>query len=334
MKPLRPLHQTISFFKMKVFNHLRELSSVRGPLVIAAGVFDGLHLGHQAVLQGARNAAQAAGGTAVALTFDPHPSKILRPEKPVRLLASTRHKLRLMEESGLEAVLVLPFDKAFAAVEAEDFLRHLASCAPQLSQVCVGQGWRFGHERRGDAELLRWMGQELGFKTSEVESVQMDGTTVSSTRIRKLVELGALSDACRLLGRNYSIFGTVVRGDGLGRQLGFPTANVSAPNEQFPPDGVYSVRVRTVRAVWTGVANIGRRPTLKAAGERVFEIHIVGFDGDLYGQELEAEFLRFLRPEEKFPGVAALREQIAKDVQSVIQETGGFSAPDLRAGDA
>lgn len=307
---------------MKVFTDLSELASVKGPLVIAAGVFDGMHPGHQAVLKCALDAARSAGGTAVALTFDPHPSKILRPDNAARLLTSTRHKLRLMEDFGMSAVLVIPFDKAFASVEAEDFLRRLSASAPQLVRICVGKGWRFGHERRGDAALLRKMGQELGFETSEVEPVQIDGTTVSSTLIRKLVESGDLAGVRRYLGRNYSVLGTVMPGDGLGRQLGFPTANLAAHNEQFPPDGVYSVRVRTGAADLTGVANIGTRPTVKSGGERLLEIHLIGYDGDLYGQDLEAEFLRFLRPEKKFPGVDALRAQIAIDVRSANQPAG------------
>lgn len=299
---------------MNAFGDTDTLASIPGPLVIAAGVFDGVHRGHQAVLQCALDAARVAGGTATALTFDPHPSKILRPENAARLLTSTRHKLRLMENFGMAAVLVIPFDRAFASVEAEDFLRRLAASAPQLVRICVGKGWRFGHERRGDAALLGRMGLELGFETSEVESVQIDGTTVSSSLIRKLVEGGDLAGARRFLGRNYSVLGTVIPGDGLGKQLGFPTANLAAHNEQFPPDGVYCARVRTGAANLPGVANIGTRPTVKTAGERLLEIHLIGFDGDLYGQDLEVEFLRFLRTEKKFPDVDALRGQIALDV--------------------
>ena len=307
---------------MKVFANLDELASVQGPLVIAAGVFDGMHPGHRAVLKCALDAARNVGGTAVALTFDPHPSKILRPENAARLLTSTRHKLRLMEDCGITAVLVIPFDKAFASVEAAEFLRRLVSSAPQLVRICVGKGWRFGHARRGDAALLREMGEELGFATSEVGSVQIDGITVSSTLIRKLVESGDLAGVRRFLGRNYSVLGTVMPGDGLGKQLGFATANLAAHNEQFPPDGVYSVRVRTDAATLSGVANIGTRPTVKTAGERLLEIHLIGFDGDLYGQDIEAEFLRFLRPEKKFADRDALRAQIAIDVRSASQEQG------------
>jgi riboflavin kinase/FMN adenylyltransferase len=301
---------------MNVFRDMDGLASLPGPLVVAAGVFDGMHPGHRAVLQSALNSEKAAGGTAVALTFDPHPSKILRPHNAARLLTSTRHKLRLMEELGISAVLVVPFDKDFAAVEAEDFLRQLGSSARNLVRICVGQGWRFGHARRGDADMLRRVGPELGFETTEVEPVQIGGATVSSTLIRQAVESGDLETARCLLGRRYSVLGTVMPGDGLGKKLGFPTANLAAHNEQFPPDGVYSVQVHLGGRVVPGVANIGSRPTVKTAGDRLLEVHLIGYSGDLYGQDIEAEFLRFLRPEKKFSDVAALRAQIALDVRA------------------
>ncbi len=299
---------------MRSLHQITELASIPGPLVVAAGVFDGMHPGHQAVLRAALDAAKAVNGTAVALTFDPHPSKILRPQSAARLLTSTRHKLRLMEDFGISTVLVIPFDKEFAAVEAEDFLRQLAASASGLVRICVGRGWKFGHARRGDADLLRSLGPELGFETTEVEPVAIDGVMVSSTLIRRAVEAGEFETARRLLGRNYSVLGTVMQGDGLGRKLGFPTANLAAHNEQFPPDGVYAVRVHSTAGTIPGVANIGSRPTVKTAGERLLEVHLFDFTGDLYGQDIEAEFLRFLRPEKAFPSVDALREQIARDV--------------------
>jgi len=301
---------------MNVLSNMDGLASVPGPLVVAAGVFDGMHPGHQAVLRSALDSARAAGGTAVALTFDPHPSKILRPENAARLLTSTRHKLQLIGEFGIPDVLVVPFDESFAAVEAEDFLRQLCSSARSLVRICVGKGWRFGHARRGDAEMLRRLGPELGFETTEVEPLQIDGTTVSSTLIRQAVESGDLETACRFLGRDYSVLGTVIPGDGLGKTLGFPTANLAAHNEQFPPDGVYAVRVLTGSQAVPGVANIGTRPTTKTNGERLLEVHLIDFSGDLYGRDIEAEFLRFLRPEKKFPDLDALRAQIALDVRS------------------
>ena len=195
-------------------------------------------------------------------------------------------------------------------------MRQLCSSARSLVRICVGKGWRFGHARSGDAEMLRRLGPELGFETTEVEPVTAGGTMVSSTLIRQTVESGDLAAARRFLGRDYSVLGTVIPGDGLGKTLGFPTANLAAHNEQFPPDGVYAVSVLTGSQTVSGVANIGTRPTTKTDGERLLEVHLIGFSGDLYGRDIEAKFLRFLRPEKKFPDLDALRAQIALDVRS------------------
>jgi len=301
---------------MNIFNSMDGLASVPGPLVLAAGVFDGMHHGHQAVLKMALDMAHETGGSAAVLTFDPHPSKILRPEYCSRLLTSTPHKLALMQDLGLRHVLVIPFDKDFAAIEAEDFLRRLSAAALSLRRICVGQGWKFGRAQRGDANLLHALGPGLGFDTTEVPPVVIGGTLVSSTRIRNAIESGDLDQAELLLGRRYSILGTVRRGEGLGRQLGFPTANLSAHNEQFPPDGVYAVRVRVGNARFQGVANIGVRPTVQSAGERLLEVHLLDYSENLYGHDIEAEFVRFLRPEKKFSGLDSLCAQIVSDAVS------------------
>ena len=299
---------------MRVLRSIEELSSVGGPVAIAAGVFDGVHLGHQAVLGSALDAARDMGGTAVALTFDPHPSRILRPQKAPRLLTSTVHKLRLIEEVGFENILVVSFDHLFAEVEAEEFIRRLVVAARPLARICVGQGWVFGRARRGDGDLLRRMGAENGFQTTEVLPVQVDGTVVSSTLIRASVESGDLDAAGRMLGRKHAILGTVQHGDEIGRTLGFPTANLSAHNEQFPPDGVYAVKVHLDGMTISAVANIGSRPTVSNSGQRLLEVHLIDFSGDLYGRDIEAVFVRFLRPEKKFTSLEALKSGIAADI--------------------
>ena len=301
---------------MNVFGGMDALGAIPAPLSIAAGVFDGMHLGHRAVLGAALDAAQKSGGSAVALTFDPHPSKILRPEQASRLLTSTAHKLDLMRRMGVRHALVIPFDKYFAEIEAEDFARSLVRAAPGLKTICVGEGWKFGRARRGDVNLLRAIGAEAGFETTEVGQVSVGGLIVSSTRIRQAVETGDLATAEILLGRKYSVLGTVKKGDGLGAKLGFPTANLAAHNEQFPPDGVYATNVLIEGTLSPGVANIGTRPTVASSGERLMEVHVFGFSGDLYGTDIEAEFVRFLRPEKKFSGTDALREQIAADAEA------------------
>lgn len=296
---------------------ISDLASIPGPIFLAIGVFDGVHLGHQAVIQRALREARLRGGSAVAVTFDPHPARILRPEKAPHLLTSTPHKLRLIDELGIQHTLVLPFTREFADTEPEHFLRALAAACP-LREICVGHEWCFGRNRAGNLELMAKVGQQLGFDEVGVPAVCIDGEVVSSTSIRRLIEAGDLAKAARLLGRPYAILGTVVRGQQLGRELGFPTANMAAHNEQFPPNGVYVVEVRHksfADGPRSGVANIGVRPTLiNTAGERLLEVHLLDFAGTLYGEDLEITFTRFLRPEQKFASLDALRAQIAADV--------------------
>ncbi len=299
---------------MEILRSIAELERISGPVVLSIGVFDGVHPGHRAVLGRAAADAAAAGGSAVALTFDPHPARFLRPGAAPRLLTSTAHKARLIEEFGMPNLLIVPFDAEFAAQSPEAFIRRLASAARPLRQICVGENWTFGKGRAGNVALLRALGKEMGFTVAEVPAVKIDGAAVSSTRVREAVERGDLDAARRLLGRDYTILGTVEPGDRLGRTIGFPTANLRAHNEQFPPDGVYAVRVSAEGENWRGVANVGYRPTVASgAPERKLEVHLFDFSGDLYDRDLDVDFVCFLRGEKKFDGLDALKAQIAAD---------------------
>lgn len=299
---------------MEILRSIGELNRVRGPVILSIGVFDGIHLGHQAVLHRALTDAKSVGGTPVALTFEPHPMRVLRPGRAPRLLTSGAHKARLIEAEGFPYLLVVPFDLEFAAQPPEAFIHGLATAGRPLRQICVGENWAFGAKRAGNVELLRELGAGLGFSVAEVGAVQVDGATVSSTRIREAVERGDLDAARRFLGRDYTILGTVEAGARLGRTIGFPTANLRAHNEQFPPDGVYAVRVAIDGRTWNGVANIGYRPTVSTSEiERRLEVHLFDFAGDLYGRDLDVDFIRFLRGERKFDGLDALKAQIASD---------------------
>jgi riboflavin kinase / FMN adenylyltransferase len=295
---------------------ISELSSVPGPVFLAIGVFDGVHLGHRAVIQRALDDAHAAGGSAVVATFDPHPARILRPEKAPHLLTSTAHKLRIIRSLGVEHLLVLPFTREFAATDPADFVRALAG-ACSLREVCVGHEWAFGKNRAGNLALLDRLGHELGFDEVGVPAVRIGDEVVSSTVIRAAIEGGDLGKAARLLGRDYSILGTVIKGAQLGRQLGFPTANLAAHNEQFPPNGVYAVDVNRDGRTLRGVANIGVRPTIEnSTGERLLEVHVLDFNDELYGEDIEVDFRRFIRTEQRFPNIDALRAQIAADAEA------------------
>jgi riboflavin kinase/FMN adenylyltransferase len=300
---------------MRILRSIPELAEVPGPVFLAIGVFDGVHRGHQAVIGTAVRDASEAGGTAVVVTFDPHPMRVLRPNESPRLLTATQHKIALIRELGVSHLLVLTFDRDFASTAPEDFVRQLAAAAQPLREICVGQEWSFGKNRAGNLALLQKLGEELNFNVIGVEPVTSNSTIISSTAIRKAVEEGDLASASRMLGRDYTILGTVEEGQHLGRSLGFPTANLSAHSEQFPPNGVYAAEGSLDGKVYRGVVNLGVRPTVSgAAPQRVLEFHLFDFNRDLYGEDVELKFLSYLRPEKKFENLAALRDQITRDV--------------------
>ena len=302
----------------RVLRSISELADIAGPVVIAAGVFDGFHLGHRAVIDRTIAGARAAGGTPVVATFDPHPAAVLRPQSAPPLLTSTRHKIRLLADAGIAHVLVLGFDAAFAAQPPEIFIQALADACRPLREICVGEDWAFGKDRAGNLSLLTVLGKKLSFTATGHLPVIVDGKAVSSTAIRAAVESGALAEAARLLGREFSVLGTVIEGRRLGRTLGFPTANVRPESEQLPPNGVYAVRVLVDGKSHAGIANVGVRPTVSNEGvQRLVEVHLFDFSGDLYDCDIEVFFGRFVRPEQKFPDLDALRAQITSDVASV-----------------
>jgi riboflavin kinase/FMN adenylyltransferase len=300
---------------MEILRSISELSQLRGPVFVAIGVFDGVHLGHQAVISTSATAAHEAGGTPVVITFDPHPMKVLRPEKAPHLLTATQHKIALIRDLGVEHLLVVHFDRDFASTPPEAFVRQLVESATPLRQICVGHEWSFGKNRAGNLELLTKLGAEYSFEVIGIKPVAVNGTVVSSTAIRRAVEQGDFAKAAEMLGREYTILGTVKKGAQLGRELGFPTANLSAHSEQFPPNGVYAAEARLDGATLRGVVNLGYRPTIESARpERLLELHIFDLDRDIYGEDIEVRFLRRLREEQKFKNLDELKAQIARDV--------------------
>jgi len=305
---------------MKILRAIDELKSVAGPTHLAIGVFDGLHLGHQAVIARALESSRTSGGTAVVVTFHPHPVRVLRPEKAPRLLTSTQHKVKLIELLGVDAVLILEFTAEFSKTAPNVFIEKLACASNRLSQICVGQEWTFGANRSGSVRLLEELAPELGFQLGSVPPVSVSGQVVSSTLIRSAVECGDLESAAKFLGRPFTILGTVSEGRQLGRRLGFPTANLHAHNEQFPPNGVYAAKAWFRKNEYGGVVNIGVRPTIeKEAGERILELHLFDFDQEIYGQDIEVAFLDYLRAEQKFSGIEELQSQIQRDAVKARQ---------------
>jgi riboflavin kinase / FMN adenylyltransferase len=301
---------------MNILRSVIDLSTLPGPLFLSIGVFDGVHLGHQAVICTSARHAKEAGGTAVVVTFDPHPMKVLRPNDAPHLLTATQHKIALIRDLGVAHLLVLHFDRTFAATTPEDFVRQLVENSKPLREICVGHEWSFGKGRAGNLAVLKELGRVHGFDVVGVEAVKVNGEVVSSTAIRKAVAEGNLVKATQMLGREYTILGTVIRGEQLGRKLGFPTANLSAHSEQFPPNGVYVAEARLRGSLYRGVANLGFRPTVSAGkSERLLELYLFDLDREIYGEEMEVRFLRYLRPEQKFADLEALKTQIAADVQ-------------------
>ena len=297
---------------------LRTFAELTDDAFLAIGVFDGVHLGHQRVIGQARDDAKAAGGSAVVLTFDPHPMRVLRPDQAPLLLTSTEHELALFEQLGVEACLLVKFDKDFSETSAEKFIEQIASCR----QVCVGTRFRFGHNRTGDVRLMEKLAPHFGYRLKEIKSVlTTDGEMISSTAVRQHVLAGNLDRAAAMLGRPFSILGTVEHGDHRGHALGFPTANVNPHNEVLPPDGVYAVRARLGAEPLGGVVNIGVRPTFAGTMRRL-EVHIFYFDRGLYGQTVEVEFVKKLRDEQRFASTTELAAQIAKDITAAKRLTG------------
>ena len=302
---------------MQILRSISELGPLPGPLFLAIGVFDGVHLGHQAVISTSARHAKDAGGTPVVVTFDPHPAKVLRPQNAPHLLTATQHKIALIRDLGVAHLLILRFDREFAGTAPEDFVRQLVTNSHPLREICVGHEWSFGKGRAGNLALLKKLGATWDFDVVGVQAVTVNGEVVSSTAIRRAVADGDLIKATQMLGREYTILGTVKAGEKLGRKLGFPTANLSAHSEQFPPNGVYVAEARLADALYRGVANLGYRPTVSTGQpERLLELHLFDLSKDIYGEEVEVRFLRYLRPEQKFESVDALAAQIARDVKS------------------
>jgi len=301
---------------METLRSISELARLPGPLFLAIGVFDGVHRGHQAVISTSTRHAHSADGTPVVVTFDPHPARILRPEEAPHLLTATQHKIALIRALGVGHLLIVKFDKNFAATSPENFVEQLVQNSKPLREICVGHEWSFGKNRAGNLDLLQKLGARFDFNVVGIPPVKVNGTVVSSTAIRQAVEAGEFAKAADMLGREYTILGTVSGGEKLGKKIGFPTANLSAHSEQFPPDGVYFAEAWLDGVLLHGVVNLGFRPTVSSGQpERILEIHLLDFEQDIYGKDLEIRFVRYLRPEKKFENVDALARQIEVDVR-------------------
>ena len=299
---------------MRVIRHPRDLpASLRGG-ALAIGNFDGVHRGHRAVVAAAGRIAAAHGAPALVVTFEPHPRAVFRPDDPAFRLTPRRAKFELFGALGVAATVVFRFDRRFAAIEAPDFVRDVLFAGLGARHIVIGRDFHFGRGRAGTAELLRELGQAAGVAVTAVAPVIDEaGQPYSSSRARELLRAGQPEDAAQILGRPFAIAGHVRHGDHRGRLLGFPTANLALGDHLRPRAGVYAVAARLGDgAALTGVANLGERPTVAGRDFRL-EVHLFDFSGDLYGKRLDVALLHFIRPEQRFPDLDALKRQIAAD---------------------
>ena len=302
--------------------HIQSLDAIRHPFpggVITIGNFDGVHIGHQALFYEVIERAHAIKGTSIAMTFEPHPLRVLKKNVSPPLITMFEQKVELIERSGIDVLISIPFTLEFAAISAQSFVEDLLVRRIGMKAIVVGEDYAFGKNREGDIDLLNSLAPRLGFEvivTSLIRTVQGTLERISSTAIRESVQAGEMQYACRMLGRHFQIRGTVEAGrDRGGKLLGFPTANLKLEDELIPKTGIYAVTVETRGGLLQGVANIGYSPTFD---DRQFtvEVHILDFKEFIYGQRIRVNFIRRIRDEIKFSSLGALKDQIAKDVET------------------
>jgi riboflavin kinase/FMN adenylyltransferase len=302
---------------MKIFHGTDNANILRGT-VLTLGVFDGLHLGHQMIMQKTVERARQTKAVPTAITFDPHPRAVLHPENAPPLLQTLDQRLAAFEFLGIEQTIVIHFDKEFARQDAEVFLRDIVHERLQAKEVYLGKGFAFGKNRGGNIELLKEMSKKFGFFADEVPEIRLRGQRISSSKIRELLKEGKVNLARRMLGRPYGVEGQIIRGLQRGRTIGFPTANLHPHNRVIPRYGVYAT-ANLIDGVWRrSITNVGIRPTFAGDKEPSIESYIFDFDGDLYGDVLRVRFLHRIRDERKFSGIEELRMQIEKDTHTAL----------------
>ena len=281
--------------------------------VLALGNFDGMHRGHLKIIERVRRGAQERGSTAIAMTFDPHPSKIVRPDKAPPLLMTEPQKLEALARGGMHGVAIVRFTPELAKWDPETFVRSVLVEWLHVAEVWVGANFLFGHDRSGNFSLLRSLGARYGFRAEKIDPVRYKEFVVSSTRVRRLITEGRVDEAGALLGHYYALDGTVVQGRKRGRELGFPTANLCPENELVPPAGVYATIANIDGLAYPSITNIGTRPTFESGKEPIIETHVIDLEKEMYGTKIRVGFVQRLRDEKKFEGVDALKAQIEAD---------------------
>lgn len=299
---------------MQVILNLNEIKKPLTNPVLTIGNFDGVHKGHLALFDKVKERARAIAGQSVVMTFEPHPLKIMRPADGPQLITHTGQKLELIEKAGIDVIVCVSFDREFAAIPARDFVNNILVKKIGIKEIVVGYDYTFGHNREGDINLLREIGNDFGFVVHLVGPIEIDHTLVSSTSIRRLVQEGRLEEARVLLGRDFEVQGTVVKGRNRGgRLLGFPTANLNPHGELLPKRGVYAVKLLIDDVFYNGVTNVGYNPTFGDTGLTV-ETHVLDYSGELMGKTIKVHFIKRLRDEKRFKTFEELSDQIAQDI--------------------
>ena len=303
---------------MKITHALNEFPDTKKPAILAAGCFDGLHIGHAAVIRVAIEQARAIGGEAWVFTFDPHPAKVLSPEHAPPLIFTRDQQSRHLQEMGVDGCILQPFTLDFMKQEPIDFFDHLCRSIPELAGISVGEDWSFGRNRSGNAELLTKLCAERNMFFSALPAVCWHDERVSSTRIREAIKLGHMADAIGMLGRPVSTIGTVVHGKKIGRELGYPTANINPENDMLPPRGIYAARLRVGHQLHNAAAYIGHRGTFHQNEPQVLEVYLLDeHDIDLYGHQAEVSYLEFIRGDQVFEDADKLKQQIESDIAAI-----------------
>lgn len=299
---------------MIVFRTLDDIREKLPGAVATIGNFDGVHLGHREIFRRVKAAAAQSGGMSVVITFVPHPLKVVPSGKNLRLINTCAEKEKLIAASGIDYLIAIPFDEAFAQLTAEQFIRSVLVEKIGITRLIIGYDYRFGRDRGGNVALLQRMGESLGFAVEVLEPIGNGSTVFSSTLIREVIGAGEVKQAVALLGRHFSVGGKVVHGHSRGGGLGFPTANLETDKELLPAPGVYAVKVKVGTETHDGACNIGDNPTF-GGGALSVEVFLLDFDADLYGQEIRLYFIERIRDERRFPDIESLKKAIAADVQ-------------------
>ena len=294
--------------------------------IVTSGTFDGVHFGHQKILSRLIEIAKKNDGESVVITFWPHPRLVLNHDRSIKLLSSLEEKIELLDAFGIEHLLVIPFNEEFSRLTSEQFIQKILVKAVGTKKLVIGYDHRFGRNREGSFEYLQKNATRFGFTVEEIPKQEIEEIAVSSTKIRHALKEGDLDTATHYLGRQYQINGKVIKGNQIGRTIGFPTANiqVSDANKLIPKEGIYAVKVIVDEKILLGMLNIGQRPTVDAAGQKVIEVNIFDFNEEIYNENITVLFYKFLRSEQKFPGLSELKAQLQKDQKNTIKFFSGL----------